>query len=128
MITVVSDQVARALRDGAPVVALESTIITHGLPQPENAQAAREFEQTEERLERTAIPGNTPGERMLFVLGRMTRNMQRNPMLTEAITRVVASDLPSETVEVVRTALGSFAHSLQVTNPSPRPRPLGGTR
>ena len=45
MITVVSDQVARALRDGAPVVALESTIITHGLPQPENADAARAFEQ-----------------------------------------------------------------------------------
>jgi pseudouridine-5'-phosphate glycosidase len=45
MITVVSDEVARALRDGAPVVALESTIITHGLPRPENARAAREFEQ-----------------------------------------------------------------------------------
>ncbi len=46
MITVISDPVAAALRDGAPVVALESTIITHGLPQPQNAQAAREFEQT----------------------------------------------------------------------------------
>ena len=46
MITVVSDEVARALRNEAPVVALESTIITHGLPQPENARAAREFEQT----------------------------------------------------------------------------------
>jgi pseudouridine-5'-phosphate glycosidase len=44
MITVVSDEVTRALRDGAPVVALESTIITHGLPRPENARAAREFE------------------------------------------------------------------------------------
>ena len=28
------------------MVALESTIITHGLPRPENAQAAREFERT----------------------------------------------------------------------------------
>ena len=37
---------ARALRDGEPVVALESTIITHGLPRPENLQAALEFEQT----------------------------------------------------------------------------------
>jgi pseudouridine-5'-phosphate glycosidase len=40
-----SEAVARALRDGAPVVALESTIITHGLPQPENLAAALEFEQ-----------------------------------------------------------------------------------
>ena len=35
---------------------------------------------------------------------------------------------PAETVEVVRAALGSCAHSLEVTNPSPRPRPLGGIR
>ena len=41
-----SEAVARALRDGAPVVALESTIITHGLPRPENVAAALEFEQT----------------------------------------------------------------------------------
>jgi DNA-binding MarR family transcriptional regulator len=38
------------------------------------------------------------------------------------------SDLPPETVEVVRSALGSCARSLEVTNPSPRPRPLGRTQ
>lgn len=43
---VLSEKVARAVRDGAPVVALESTIITHGLPRPENLQAALEFERT----------------------------------------------------------------------------------
>jgi pseudouridylate synthase len=43
---VFSEKVARAIRDSAPVVALESTIITHGLPRPENLQAALEFEQT----------------------------------------------------------------------------------
>ena len=43
---VLSENVAQALRDGAPVVALESTIITHGLPRPENLQAALEFERT----------------------------------------------------------------------------------
>jgi pseudouridine-5'-phosphate glycosidase len=43
---VVSERVAEALGNGAPVVALESTIITHGLPRPESLQAAREFEQT----------------------------------------------------------------------------------
>lgn len=42
----ISEGVARALRDKAPLVALESTIITHGLPRPENLEAAREFEQT----------------------------------------------------------------------------------
>jgi pseudouridine-5'-phosphate glycosidase len=43
---VVSDRVASALRDGVPVVALESTIITHGLPHPDNVQAAIDFERT----------------------------------------------------------------------------------
>ncbi len=46
MISVVSETVARALRDGDPVVALESTIITHGLPSPENVEAAASFERT----------------------------------------------------------------------------------
>ena len=43
---IVSERVADALRDGVPVVALESTIITHGLPRSENLAAAREFERT----------------------------------------------------------------------------------
>lgn len=42
---VLSETVARARRDGSPLVALESTIITHGLPRPENVRAAQEFEQ-----------------------------------------------------------------------------------
>jgi pseudouridine-5'-phosphate glycosidase len=42
----VSDKVAGALADGDPVVALESTIITHGLPRPDNIRAALEFERT----------------------------------------------------------------------------------
>ncbi len=40
----VSDEVASALADRRPVVALESTIISHGLPRPRNLDAAREFE------------------------------------------------------------------------------------
>lgn len=40
-----SDEVADALAGGAPVVALESTIIAHGLPRPANLTVAREFEQ-----------------------------------------------------------------------------------
>jgi pseudouridylate synthase len=37
-------EVAAALADGRPVVALESTIISHGLPQPDNLRIAREIE------------------------------------------------------------------------------------
>lgn len=41
----VSPEVALALDEGRPVVALESTIISHGLPRPRNREAALEFEQ-----------------------------------------------------------------------------------
>jgi pseudouridylate synthase len=51
---VLSETAARALRDGEPLVALESTIITHGLPRPENLGAAREFE--EAVTERGGVP------------------------------------------------------------------------
>src|SRR5271170_2462852 len=35
---------------------------------------AREFEQTQGRLNRRPIPGDTPYDRMLYVLGRITRS------------------------------------------------------
>lgn len=41
----VSAEVAEALDSGRPVVALESTIISHGLPRPRNLEAAQEFEE-----------------------------------------------------------------------------------
>ena len=41
----ISAEVAEALDAGRPVVALESTIISHGLPRPRNFEAAQEFEQ-----------------------------------------------------------------------------------
>ena len=40
----ISVEVTRALNMGAPVVALESTVITHGLPQPSNLALARNME------------------------------------------------------------------------------------
>ena len=39
-----TDEVRTAVRDGAPVVALESTIISHGMPYPQNVETAREVE------------------------------------------------------------------------------------
>ena len=41
----VNPEVARALAEGRPVVALESTIISHGMPYPQNVQTALKVEQ-----------------------------------------------------------------------------------
>src|ERR687887_1964120 len=48
---------------------------------------AREFERAQDKLERITIPGDSPAERLMFVLGRNTRMMQRDPHLTEAMVR-----------------------------------------
>lgn len=40
-----SPEVAEARANGAPIVALESTIITHGMPWPQNVETARRVEQ-----------------------------------------------------------------------------------
>lgn len=41
-----SNEVKKALKTGAPVVALESTIIAHGMPYPKNVETARKVEAT----------------------------------------------------------------------------------
>src|ERR1035438_9808071 len=61
---------------------------------------ARELERSQDKLDRTAIPGDTPYDRMLYVLGRVTRSMQREPMLTEAMTRAFMFADPSAAAEV----------------------------
>ncbi len=48
---------------------------------------ARQFEETEASLGRKPIPGDTPADRVSWVLSRATRSMQREPQLTEALTR-----------------------------------------
>ena len=42
----ISPEVQQALDEGRPVVALESTIISHGMPYPQNVETALRVEQT----------------------------------------------------------------------------------
>ena len=59
-----------------------------------------EMDLIQENLDRKPIPGDTPAERMLYVLSRVTRNLQRDPMLTEAMTRAFMFADPSAANEV----------------------------
>src|SRR5687767_8749227 len=61
---------------------------------------ALELEAIQEKLDRKPIPGDTPYDRTLYVLGRMTRVMQSEPQLTEAMTRAFMFADPSATAEV----------------------------
>ncbi len=67
-----------------------------------------ELERMQEKLDRKPIPGETPADRMLYVLSRVTRSMQRDPMLTEAMTRAFMFADPSAATEV-NTVAGQMA-------------------
>ena len=60
----------------------------------------REFEQTKEKLDKRPIPGDTPADRIIYVLNKVTKTMQREPLLTEAITRAFMFADPSAASEV----------------------------
>jgi AcrR family transcriptional regulator len=60
----------------------------------------REFQRTQAKLDRAAIPGETPYERVLYALARMTRPMQGDPMLAEAMTRAFMFADPGAAAEV----------------------------
>lgn len=53
----ISPKVQKALDEGKPVVALESTIISHGMPYPQNLETAMEVEKIVE--ENGAVPATT---------------------------------------------------------------------
>ncbi len=45
----ISKEVSEALKENKPVVALESTIISHGMPYPKNAETALNVEKNNKR-------------------------------------------------------------------------------
>jgi TetR/AcrR family transcriptional regulator, cholesterol catabolism regulator len=47
----------------------------------------REFERIDAKTDRTALAGGTPYQRLSLMVGKLNRAMQRNPLLTEAMTR-----------------------------------------
>ena len=80
-----------------------------------------EFEQMQEKLDRKPVPGDTPTERMMYVLARVTRTMQRDPMLTEAMTRAFMFADPSAAAEVnavARQMVHMFTKAMHDGEPS----------
>ena len=92
------------------------------------AGLAREFQRSHEKIDRSAIPGDGPKERLLFVLGRNTRMMQRDPHLTEAMVRafMFADTTAAAEVELVGQLMESmFAKAMgKDTPPTERDRAI----
>ncbi|EGD53939.1 cholesterol catabolism transcriptional regulator KstR [Gordonia neofelifaecis] len=65
---------------------------------------ARELEKVESRADRNVLLGDTAVERLRFVLDMITLAMQKDPLLTEAMTRAFMFADASATSEVNRVA------------------------
>ncbi|MEV0704085.1 cholesterol catabolism transcriptional regulator KstR [Saccharopolyspora sp. NPDC050389] len=82
---------------------------------------AREFERAQDKMDRTKIPGETPYERVMFVLNRTTRTLQRSPQLTEAMTRAFMFADTSAAAEVDTVAAlveRFFTNAMTVDEPT----------
>ena len=87
----IRDEVAEALRRGTPVVALESTLIAHGLPYPDNLELAREVEVLVRR--EGAVPA-TVG--VIGGVPKMGLDSQELELMAtgEGVAKLSARDLP----------------------------------
>lgn len=74
--------VAEALKTGAPVVALESTIITHGMPYPDNLTTARAVEQ--DIRDQSAVPATIALMDGMIHIGLSDADLERLAQTTDA--------------------------------------------
>lgn len=103
----ISPAVRSALAEGRPVVALESTIISHGLPRPDNLHAARRFE----RL--LADAGVIPAT-IAVLDGKLKAGLT-----DDELVRVAGEDIPKLSVRDLPIALargGSGATTVAATS------------
>lgn len=87
----INDEVKKALEKGKPVVALESTIISHGMPYPKNVKTALEVEQA--IREHGAIPATIGIINGVAVVGMTSDEIEQFGKRQE-IVKVSRRDLP----------------------------------
>lgn len=100
--------VRAALDNEQPVVALESTIISHGLPRPENLRVAREVE--ERVRQRGAVPATIAMLDGVIWIG-LTDEQLVEVAMRDDITKVGVRDLP-----IVAARKGSGATTVAATS------------
>ena len=88
----VSSEVAQALQDGKPVVALESTIISHGMPYPQNVETALLVEQT--IRDQGAIPATIAIIGGMLKAGCTREEIEYLGKQGQTITKASRRDLP----------------------------------
>lgn len=81
----------------------------------------REFERIDAKTDRSALPGDTPYDRLKVMVSKLNRAMQRNPLLTEAMARayVFADASAAGEVDHVEKIIDSmFARAMSAGEPT----------
>ncbi|WP_411119802.1 pseudouridine-5'-phosphate glycosidase [Streptomyces sp. 058-1L] len=99
---VVSAEVSDALSEGRPVVALESNVITHGLPYPQNAETAHAVESAVRRG--GSVPATIAVEDGKILVGMTDSDIERFATGSD-IPKVSSRDLPVVLAQGRRGAL-----------------------
>ncbi len=90
----IREDVAAALHAGCPVVALESTVIAHGLPRPQNLETARAMEAAVR--EEGAVPAT-----IAILDGRLVVGLSSEQLATFAVTDGIAKVSRADLAAVV---------------------------
>ncbi|KAK3239962.1 hypothetical protein CYMTET_50146 [Cymbomonas tetramitiformis] len=88
-----NDEVKDALKTGKPIVALESTIITHGMPYPQNLHTAQEVENVVRAA--GAVPATIAILDGAPRVGLTASEMERLAKLGHQVTKTSRRDLPA---------------------------------
>ncbi len=88
----ISEYVSKALKENRPVVALESTIISHGMPYPQNVQTAN----TVEQIVRDAgcVPATVAIIGGVLVIGCSSEEIEYLGRKGTSVTKVSRRDMP----------------------------------
>ena len=88
----VSEEVAKALEENKPVIALESTIISHGMPYPQNVETAMKVESI--IREHGCIPATVGIVDGVGVVGLSAEEIEEMGKRGQSIPKVSRRDLP----------------------------------
>lgn len=88
----VSEEVAKALEENKPVIALESTIISHGMPYPQNVETAMKVESI--IREHGCIPATVGIVDGVGVVGLSAEKIEEMGKRGQSIPKVSRRDLP----------------------------------
>ena len=88
----VAPPVREAIKEGRPVVALESTIISHGMPYPQNVETARRVEQTVR--DAGALPATVAIMEGRLSVGISDEQIERLGRLGTRVNKASRRDLP----------------------------------